>query len=73
MFQYDFIPTRTRVSWPFHCRWEGCCGTYLYKWSYWCSWGTGNSDWNQFNTVTRRFDSPLSSEGDCPIGGGDIE
>lgn len=66
-YRYDFIPTRTRVSWPFHCSWEGCCGGSLYKWSYWCWWGTGNSAWDQFNTKTSYFSSPQSPSGDCPF------
>ncbi len=66
-YKYDFSATRTRITWPFRCRWQGCCGTYLYEWSYWCWLGTGNSAWNQFNTVTSYFDSPLSSIGDCPF------
>jgi hypothetical protein len=66
-YRYDFRPTRTRVAPPFRCRWEGCCGNRLYKWSHWCRWGTGNSAWDQFHTVTRYFKSPLNSSGDCPF------
>src|SRR5437867_1659182 len=35
-YRYDFLPWRSNLSWPFHCSYEGCCGTRLYKWSNWC-------------------------------------
>jgi hypothetical protein len=66
-FQYDFRPTRTRITWPFRCKWEGCCGAFLYEWSSWCWGGSGNSAWDEFNILTRYFDSQLSSIGDCPF------
>ncbi len=66
-FQYDFRPTRTRITWPFRCKREGCCGAFLYEWSSWCWWGSGNSAWDEFNILTRYFDSQLSSIGDCPF------
>jgi hypothetical protein len=67
VYEYDFTPTRTRVTWPLRCQWEGCCGGSRYTWSYWCWRGTGDSAWDQFNTVTRQFDSPLNPIGPCPV------
>jgi hypothetical protein len=71
-FRYDFLPWRSRITWPFRCKYEGCCGAFLYRWSYGCWLGTGNSAWNQFNTRTRYFASEQSSVGDCPFSGGQI-
>jgi len=66
-FKYDFFPTRTRVTWPFRCRYEGCCGASLYSWSYWCWRGTGNGPWNQLAPVTRYFDDVQYPIDDCPF------
>jgi len=71
-FQYDFRPTRTRITWPFRCSWQGCCGSTLYEWSTWCWSGSGNSAWDEYNIVTRYFDTQPSSIGDCPFTGGEV-
>lgn len=72
-FRYDFLPSRSRVTWPFRCKYEGCCGGKLYRWSYWCLRGTGNSGWDRFNTRTRYFESLQSPVRDCPVSEGQIE
>jgi len=71
-FKYDFLPWRSRITWPFRCKYEGCCGTSLYTWSYWCWWGTGNSAWNEFSPRTRYFSSEQNPTGLCPFSGGQI-
>jgi hypothetical protein len=72
-YRYDFMPTRTVSTWPFRCKWQGCCGNLLYEWSYFCWNGTGDSAWDQFNTFTQYFDSPAGSIGDCPFKPGQNE
>jgi len=71
-FRYDFMPTRTVSTWPFHCKWQGCCGRALYEWSYWCWGGTGDSAWNRYNSITHYFDSEQYPIGDCPFSPQDI-
>jgi len=66
-YRYDFLPWRSRVTWPFRCKYEGCCGAYLYKWSYGCWRGTGNSAWKQFSARTEYFDAIQNAVGNCPI------
>lgn len=66
-FRYDFLPTRFRLTWPFRCDKQGCCGTSLYEWSYWCWWGSGNSGWDTVNVDARYFDSQQYPIGDCPF------
>jgi hypothetical protein len=69
MYQYDFLPTRTRLTWPFMKKYEGCCGDGLYEWTTTGLFGTGNGAWNHVTTVTKYFSSPRSPKGDCPFGG----
>ena len=71
-YRYDFLPWRTRITWPFRCKYEGCCGAYLYSWSRWCWLGTGNSAWNEFSARTEFFASTLGSIDDCPFSSGPI-
>lgn len=71
-FRYDFLPWRTRLTWPFRCKYEGCCGARLYRWSNGCWLGTGNSAWNQFSPLTRYFKTQQSPVGDCPFSDGPI-
>jgi hypothetical protein len=66
-YRYDFLPWRSLITWPFHCNYEGCCGSSLYRWSYWCWGGTGNSAWNQFSARTQYFESIQSPVGNCPF------
>lgn len=66
-YRYDFLPWRSRITWPFRCKYEGCCGSSLYTWSYWCFFGTGNSAWNQLSAKTEFFDSTQSPSGTCPF------
>ena len=66
-YRYDFMPTRTRVTWPFRCRYEGCCGASLYGWTHWCWRGTGNGPWDHFNTITRYFNDVQYPIGECPF------
>lgn len=66
-YRYDFLPWRSRITWPFHCKYEGCCGSTLYSWSSWCLLGTGNSGWNQFSAKTEFFGSMQSSVNICPF------
>lgn len=71
-YQYDFLPWRTRITWPFRCKYEGCCGSALYTWSRWCWWGSGNGPWNQFSARTEYFESQPSGAGSCPFSDGPI-
>ena len=68
-YQYDFNPTRTRLSWPFRSTYEGCCATNLYSWSYWNWFGwTGNGPW-VYGVVTELFDADSlpDPEFECPF------
>lgn len=71
-YRYDFLPWRTRVSIPFHRKYEGCCGSSLYKWSFWSYWGTGNSGWNEFSARTEYFNSIQTPVGNCPFNPKDV-
>jgi hypothetical protein len=71
-FRYDFLPWRSRITWPFRCKYEGCCGGLLYRWTYGCWLGTGNSAWNSLTTRTEYFASKPSQVGDCPFSDGQI-
>jgi hypothetical protein len=71
-YKYDFLPWRSRITWPFRCKYEGCCGGSLYKWSSWCWLGTGNSAWNTFSARTEYFESQQFPAGECPFTGTQI-
>ena len=66
-YHYDFIPWRSRVTWPFRCKYQGCCGSSLYEWKYWCWKGTGNSGWIQSSARTEYLKSMASEIGNCPF------
>ncbi len=66
-YRYEFIPWRSILTWPFRCKYEGCCGSFLYRWSHWCWFGTVTSGWNQFGSLTQNFDAIQTPVGDCPF------
>ena len=68
-YRYDFRPWRTRFSWaPNRRKYEACCGSRLYSWSYW-TWnpfGTGNGPWVDTDWLYYSS-SPIGTTGDCPF------
>jgi len=66
-YRYEFTPWRPRITWPFRCRHEGCCGDNLYSWTRWCWRGTGNGAWNELTPRVEHFKKRLYPTGKCPF------